>query len=723
MAMVYFREIWKVLVLLLLMILLVDYSKEIIIPDVTDEPFTIAGDLILGVVKSIGQNDKRTSACNGKVSIGGVITVEMFSFAIAQVNANKSLLPGIKLGMRFFDTCGSERMAVARPMQLLDAMCPQNNARTYGQLVGAIGDGRSKYVVHEARILRQFSLPVMSTAATSDELSDQKAFPYFLRTAPPDEFQTTVMVDILTQFNWSYFSMLYVDDSYGIFALNNLYHRSKQKGICMAYSKSIGDLTTDDEYEDIIKTLWKQKRARVIISFLSGKHLFRLLHKLKKFLEVKKAESNHFIWIGSDAFRSPSSWEDKEMGVGSIYIDLDFKTIHEKSFYHYFGLLTYENITNPWKDILVEYLFNCTWNSSPNWRYLHCEKFQNVSFNESERFKDIANDASSKFATTHDCIFAFAFAIQEMISQRCPNVSSGDTNTLEVCIHGHLLYDYLLNVSFTGLAGPIAFDSVGNGMTGYKISQFQYNPADGFRHVVIGNWDRARESIHIEMNKMNWNAITNTAPRSYCSEPCPPGHYSITLDVHCCWKCQPCRSNEITNFNKTDCVQCKEFSWPDQNTFLDCVEIAAVALNVSHPVGITLIVLVTAGLVIDILIVSVYIRYRHERLIKAASRELSFVTLFGTSISFLLVLVLLAKPSSITCSIHRIGFNVSYSIIYCPLLVKTNRIYRIFSAGKRGLSQIRYISGNFQMFATTALITIQVMHVINRMSSSLPLQI
>ena len=42
------------------------------------------------------------------------------------------------------------------------------------------------------------------------------------------------------------------------------------------------------------------------------------------------------------------------------------------------------------------------------------------------------------------------------------------------------------------------------------------------------------------------------------------------------------------------------------------------------------------------------------------------------------------RPTDISCKLATVGFNGAVAILYAPLFIKTNRLYRIFSAGKSG---------------------------------------
>ena len=82
--------------------------------------------------------------------------------------------------------------------------------------------------------------------------------------------------------------------------------------------------------------------------------------------------------------------------------------------------------------------------------------------------------------------------------------------------------------------------------------------------------------------------------------------------------------------------------------------------------------------------------------------------LVGIALADLSVVAFILKPSDTSCYLSIYGFAISVAIIYAPMLVKTNRIYRIFTAGKMGNKRPKLISNKFQLFATSVLISVQV---------------
>jgi len=128
----------------------------------------------------------------------------------------------------------------------------------------------------------------------------------------------------------------------------------------------------------------------------------------------------------------------------------------------------------------------------------------------------------------------------------------------------------------------------------------------------------------------------------------------------------------------------------------------------SDPVVLILANLSLIGLLYCCAVGVVYIRHNDNRLIKSTSRELSYLMLSGVVLQYLLLYSIVSKPIPFVCYVNYAGFNVSFAVVYAPLLTRTNRIYRLFHGGTRGTSPPRFTSPLSQIIIATALVSIQV---------------
>ncbi|XP_071960232.1 metabotropic glutamate receptor 7-like [Antedon mediterranea] len=166
----------------------------------------------------------------GSINNVGLQRLEGMLFALDLINADPSLLPGVSLGARLYDTCKRETYALEQTIEMISYdlqqdssayVCPNGSAAVRvedqaGQSVtGVVGAASSSISQPVASILRLFQIPQISYASTSPELSDKMRFDYFLRVVPPDTFQSQAMFDIVKFMGWTYVSTVAEAGEYG----------------------------------------------------------------------------------------------------------------------------------------------------------------------------------------------------------------------------------------------------------------------------------------------------------------------------------------------------------------------------------------------------------------------------------------------------------------------------------------------------------------------------
>ena len=149
-------------------------------------------------------------------------------------------------------------------------------------------------------------------------------------------------------------------------------------------------------------------------------------------------------------------------------------------------------------------------------------------------------------------------------------------------------------------------------------------------------------------------------------------------------------------------------SWPDEDTATYCTIIETTYQKWSSCITVLLTGIIIIGLLFTFYTTIFYILNCQEKIIKATTRELCSIILAGIFIAYLTPLFYFFKPVYWSCIINRHGFNLSVLIIYSPFFVKTNKVYRIFQAGQRGIQKPKYIGTITQTIISALLILIGV---------------
>ena len=377
---------------------------------------------------------------------------------------------------------------------------------------------------------------------------------------------------------------------------------------------------------------------------------------------------------------------------------------------------------------------------------------------------------SPRYSLTVDAVWTFALAAHKLVSEHCPGATgrrarecirgdilleylkemsfNGSSGAVKFDSSGDAAGRYLVKQVFMGPkqdllglgidgsqdiglnARIVAFYDIDKKRMGFTENSISWNHLErvdslsrqknlqDYENTDSGESEGEYEYYNGEAsqdrylyNDMDYGDLEEgSTPESVCSRPCRPGEFVILREpAPCCWECRACRDNERVVRGNTSCERCGEFTWPDPSTgYRTCT-----AIPVTHPQIYELlptlqIFLGVLALVISILIVACYVYFRESRVIKAASRELSVLQMAATFIGFITVILFQMPPDPFTCGTLYFLFCLSFALLYCPLLVKAVRIYRIFNSTAKSTRRPRFVSPACQVIMTVCLVVVQV---------------
>lgn len=107
---------------------------------------------------------------------------------------------------------------------------------------------------------------------------------------------------------------------------------------------------------------------------------------------------------------------------------------------------------------------------------------------------------------------------------------------------------------------------------------------------------------------------------------------------------------------------------------------------------------------------TVFIQHNNTPVVKASTRELSYMIMFGMIMAHSTTFFLLAKPTMETCFVTRVLPGLSFAIIYASLVTKTNRIARILAGSKKRImtKKLRFMSSFAQVVISLIIICIEI---------------
>ncbi|MFH4973537.1 hypothetical protein AB6A40_000246 [Gnathostoma spinigerum] len=364
---------------------------------------------------------------------------------------------------------------------------------------------------------------------------------------------------------------------------------------------------------------------------------------------------------------------------------------------YYFSLNPETNTQNPWFREFWQDKFRCQFTvSKDDDETRMCTGKENLTLNYKQ---------DAKLSQVANSIYVIAMALQTMFYDKCK-----DNTTLcpeMLAINGTLLYQYLLNVTFTDrYQQEIYFDRKGDPPAWYDILNY-VGETEGFRTVGYFKQKRRRTyKLHIDDTLMFFDRSPNI-PESVCSKPCGVGERPRET-VACCWICESCLQHQIVNYTTNQCQNCSLGYWPDDNR-LSCHELPHEALSWSASGTVLALILASLGIVTTLLTTLVFIQHNHTPVVKSTTRELSYIILSGLLICYTTTFIILARPSFTSCFLTRTVPPIAFSIVYSALLTKTNRIARILAGSKKRIltKKPRFLSTSSQVVITWILVGVE----------------
>uniref|UniRef100_A0A914C9U3 G-protein coupled receptors family 3 profile domain-containing protein n=2 Tax=Acrobeloides nanus TaxID=290746 RepID=A0A914C9U3_9BILA len=647
---------------ILLWLSLVESIRQVYLP----------GDIVLGGLFPIHEGGRNASQC-GKIKANqGVQRMVAMLYALDEINQNPEVLPGIQLGAQILDTCSVETHALEQSLEFIksvmsrgDDMTCSDGSRAIFQrqpTVAVIGAASSQVSVMVASMLQLFKIPMLSYSSTGVELSEKPRFAYFSRVVPPDNLQAKAMAHLVAQLEWNYVHAVADTGSYGERGMDSFRAAATEFGICIDGDvHKISRQWTDHQFEELLIRMRQSNKARGVVMFVDEDNLRRFLRNLKRLIhsghhpELK----NYFWFVASDSWGVKTSVVQgfEKIVAGAITIAPNVRNEH--GFNEYFKNL------GPVNTFLSEY-----------WQSMNCSNRINENFGKC--FESIGHEfkqeAYVKFVV--DAVKVMAQALHNYIQTYCGvGVSWEHCHLKKFGFEGYQLQQFYRNVSILPNQPPL-IDANGDGIGQYSIFQLD---KDGVYHKS-GRWQTGNQmELEIEQVRRGLQAIDGSSaiPVSVCSTPCGRGSYRAYQDQTCCWTCIPCDITTSIIVNETSCIQCPLGQVP--NSHLDaCRHIKPIHLEWDSAWALVPAVYALCGIIATMFVVSVFIRYNSTPVVMASGRELCYCMLFGIALCYAVTFVLVSKPTPYICAASRVLIGLSMCSVYSAILVKTNRLARVF---------------------------------------------
>ena len=604
---------------------------------------------------------------------------EAMVFAVEEINKDPSLLPNVTLGYDIHDSCLVVRRAMKAALKFVNvntfafAQAGNVTASSCGGILAdgepispisaVIGTGNSGSSILVSNLLNVERIPLISYAATSDELSSS-AYPTFLRAVPPDRFQSRAMAEIAHHFNWTYVGAIAIDTSYGQSGIEEFSKSCAQLGICVAYENFFPAERSNENIDEKIKLIVSELIAKPEVKVIV---LYSTPDEVKRFFrEGMRQGLTGRTWIASEAWGTkvipPELLPIAQGTLGIVFPDDEVSGFKKH-------LMAKTSAYRPagWWRHFWEREFDCEFGNASH----PCSDDLGIS----EELYVSARLHDRKSAFVIDAVYAVAHSLDAAWRR---SVHHGNANTL---INTKDVLTYLKKVNFTQFNRSLSFDENGDPVTSsYSIINLQ--PDNGTLKVKqVGTWmDHRSPPLQLDNDSLVWTGGSERGiPQSVCQEPCQPGHWQ-TRERACCWECIRCAEDTIsTQVSAPHCSPCPENSVSNSER-TRCIPVPVEHIGYSDPLGILFVLLSGAGVGFTAWCSYVFYEHKNTPIVKASNRELSYMLLFCIAMCYATPILYLAEPGVVVCPANQAWFYLFYTACVAILGAKTNRIVHLFES-------------------------------------------
>ncbi|XP_058890409.1 extracellular calcium-sensing receptor-like isoform X2 [Acipenser ruthenus] len=230
-------------------------------------------------------------------------------FAIEEINNSTDILPGVSLGYKMYDACGSITLAIRAAMALMNGQeegtLSEKSCTKPSTALAIVGHSSSSPTIGIATTIGGFRIPVISHFATCACLSNRDAFPTFFRTIPSDYHQSRALAQLVKHFEWTWIGTIRSDNDYGNSGMATFVKAARQEGICIEYSEAFIRTDPREVLLRIIDVI-KKSTSKVIVAFLAKGEMTVLLE------ELLLQNVTGMQWIGSESWITASNFATGE---------------------------------------------------------------------------------------------------------------------------------------------------------------------------------------------------------------------------------------------------------------------------------------------------------------------------------------------------------------------------------------------------------------------------
>ncbi|XP_063158520.1 vomeronasal type-2 receptor 26-like [Candoia aspera] len=574
------------------------------------------------------------------------------------------------------------------------------------KLIAVIG-GLDSLTSLDMRILLDiYKIPQLTYSPTPVMKDRSPSLPFY-QMVPKEELQYEGILSLLLHFRWIWIGLLVMDNDSGERFVQTVFPMISQKGVCLAFIQKIP-----------------------IITFITD--VFEMLHKGEKIYDALISSKVTVILAYGESysmgvFRFVSYLSDEDVGskprkpTGNLWIITAQVEIASFGFQRYWdleilcgalGFTFHSNDVSGFQQFITsrnpsttkgDGFFKGFWEEAFNCRFLGTflnEGEENICTGQ-EKLETLPAtffemSMSGHSYSIYNAVYAIAHALHAMVTSGLKHRAMMDGG---LQLHNQPFWqlpNFLRHVIFNNSIGDkMAFDQDGNLVAGFDVINFIFS--ENQTVVKIGRIDPQSppdKMLVIKEDAITWNSWFNqTRPVSLCTPSCYPGSTKQVLEgkPFCCYSCNPCPEGKIAEKEDlNDCYACTDENYPNKNQD-SCIPKDISFLSYKEPLGIGLACFSLFCSTITILVLRTFLMHHNTPIVKASSRDLTYILLVTLLLCFLCALLFIGQPNKVTCLLRQTAFSIIFSVAVSCVLAKTVTVVLAFMAIKPGNAMKKWV--------------------------------
>ncbi|XP_038059729.1 uncharacterized protein LOC119730773 [Patiria miniata] len=427
--------------------------------------FRIPGDLDFPVVMQLSKSGDGVKCGDPKPEES--LALESLLYALDKVNADPSVLPGVKLGVTVVDSCGNPAIATRKLVGLLGGFVSLESS---GKPFAVLGPANPDVAEEISNIVTAPSkLPMISYSALSPNVNDD---PLVLATSAPYTKEVAAIIGILEEFDWKYVGVVHSMTPYGIANSQEFQTAAQVAGICLGAQHYLNDTT---DFQEIMNDFSSDDSLNVIVAFVNEEDARSLLYadhfKLSK----------RFVWVGTDSWDSPNLVSGLESSAkGMLLVTKERPDLPEiQDYFADSDLLDAASARNPY---LRDYLQDI------------CPSSSNCQFGN--QIQESLQKLSGEISPLVNALYVAAHGANLLHDSKC-GFSNDELCESFLDSSPEERADAIRRVTVESGAGgnPFSFDER-SGPATYSIKNYQYDGQHG-QFLIVGKWQNNDLALQI----------------------------------------------------------------------------------------------------------------------------------------------------------------------------------------------------------------------------------